>query len=97
MSNVIDFLEKIGGNAKLRHASQGEVELALASEQIGPELSAAILAKDGQQIEKLLGQTPYCCLLFPEKEDEDDKEDSPSRDGEEIAARAAFHAMASLG
>jgi hypothetical protein len=64
MSDVIDFLERMGQDAQLRHGSQEEVELALASAEIAPELQAAIVAKDQAQLEGLMGQTPLRCL-FP--------------------------------
>ena len=100
MSNVIDLLERMGQDARLRHASQDEVELALAGAQIDPELRAAILAKDQRQLEVLLQQGPLCCMLFPAKEDEDEddeSEETPSRDGEEISLYSASRTMASSG
>jgi molybdopterin-guanine dinucleotide biosynthesis protein A len=97
MSNVINFLVRMGQDAQLRHASSHEVALALASEQIDPELRAAILAKDQREIERLLEQAPHCCLLFPEKEDEDDDgEEGPSREGEEISMHSVFRNLASV-
>jgi hypothetical protein len=67
MSNVITFLERMGRDAQLRHASQGEVELALARTRISPELQAAILAHDKQALEELLGgNNIVCCLIQPE-------------------------------
>jgi hypothetical protein len=65
MSNVIAFLERMGQDAQLRHASQNDVEFELVRAQIDPELQAAILAKDQQQLETLLGGGGVCCLLFP--------------------------------
>ena len=83
MSDVIDFLERMGQDAQLRHGSQEEVELALASAEIAPELQAAILAKDQAQLEGLMGQTPICVAYFPGQEDEeqeDETEETPSRE-----------------
>jgi hypothetical protein len=65
MSNVIDFLEMIGQDARLRHASQNEMKLALANVQMDSGLQAAILAKDQPQLEALLGVSNTCCLVFP--------------------------------
>lgn len=87
MSNVIDFLERMGQDARLCRASQSEVEVALANAQIDPELQMAILAGDPLKLELLLGQNNVCCAFFPGKDDEDeDTEESPSREGEEIAS-----------
>ncbi len=91
MTNVIDFLERMGQDAQLRHASQDEVELALTSAEIAPELQAAILAKDQTYLQTLLGQDPLCGMLFPGKEDEqedEDTEETPSREGEEQVRRS---------
>ncbi|HEV2681182.1 MAG TPA: hypothetical protein VGV14_11830 [Rhodanobacter sp.] len=65
MSNVIDFLEMIGQDARLRHASQDEMKLALANVQMDSDLQAAILAKDQPQLEALLGASNTCCVVFP--------------------------------
>jgi hypothetical protein len=82
MLDVIDFLEKMGQDAQLRHGSQDEVELALASTQIAPEQQAAILAKDQTKLEGLMGQTPLCAVYFPgeEEEEDDETEETPSRE-----------------
>lgn len=65
MSNVIDFLEMIGQDARLRHASQDEMKLALANMQVDSDLQAAILAKDQPQLEAMLGASNTCCVVFP--------------------------------
>ena len=66
MSNVITFLERMGRDAQLRDASQNEVELELARAQVEPELRMAILAKDQQKLEALLGGGGnVCCAQFP--------------------------------
>ena len=98
MSNVIDFLERMGQDAQLSHASSSEMELALKDAQIDPELRAAILAKDQARIEVLLGQGHLCCFLLPGKEDEDeDTEETPSRDDEEISACSMFQSKVAIG
>ncbi len=87
MTDVIDFLERMGQDAQLRHAAQDEVELALNSAEIAPELQTAILARDQAQLEKLLGQTPLCAPLFPGQEEEEEgeeDEESPSKEPDEI-------------
>jgi len=65
MSNVIDFLEMIGQDARLRHASQDEMRLTLASMRIDSDLQTAVLAKDKQQLEALIGASNVCCMQFP--------------------------------
>jgi len=86
MTDVIDFLEKMGQDAQWRYASQGEVEQAFTRAEIAPVLQTAILAKDQAQLEKLLGLVPLCAPYFPGNEDEeegDEKEETPSREPDE--------------
>jgi hypothetical protein len=86
MSNVINFLERVGQDAQLRHASEDELLLALASAQIDPALQAALIAKDQARLEVLLAANAnVCCGLHPGKEDDDDSEEEPSKEDEEIA------------
>ena len=84
MSDVIDFLEGMGRDARLSKASQSDVELALDQSGIEPELQKAILAKDQPKLEALLELSPQCGMLFPGKEDEeeDDGEETPAREDE---------------
>ena len=96
MSNVIAFLETMGQDAALRHATQNDVELALTRAQVDLDLQAAILGKDQAQIEALLGTaTNVCCAVFPAKEDEDEDEENPSKDDDEITAQIAVRGIAS--
>lgn len=84
MSNVIEFLEKMGSHAPLRHASAVEVKLALQGQAIAPELQAAILAGDQRRLEAVLGaHTTVVCALAPAEEE------SPSKDKEEEEIRYA--------
>ena len=94
MSNVISFLERLGQDATLRHASKGDVALALTRAQIDPDLSAAILAGKQSEIEMLLGaDTNVCCGLAPEKRE--DEEEQPSKDDDEAKMLQNFRGIAS--
>jgi hypothetical protein len=103
MTDVIDFLERMGQDAQLRHASQDEVELALTSAEIVPEMREAILAKDQAQLEMLLGQIPQCGVFFPSKEDEEQDDDSegteetPSRKPDENPERTGHRIVMPAG
>ena len=79
MFDVIGFLERVGQDAQWRHASLDEVGLALSDAEVDPELRVAILARDGRELQVLLGQTPYCCLINPAEPDEDQE----GREGDE--------------
>ena len=63
--DVIDFMERMGGDAQLSQASPNELALALADTGISTELQSAMLARDVQQVEVLLGTKPVCVLISP--------------------------------
>ena len=85
MSNVIDFLERFGQDAGLRHAPSDAVAEALKSAGIDPELRAAILANDQRTLEALLGaDTNVCCMTNkPEDEEEEPEEDDEEDEDED--------------
>lgn len=65
MPDVIDFMEKMGGDAQLSQASMDELTAALADWEITPEQRAVLLAGDAEQLGKLLGTLPVCLLVMP--------------------------------
>ena len=68
VSNVIRFIESVGRDAALRHASEGQLEAAMRRDRIAPSVRAAILARDSASLETLLEvrETLYCVLMTPE-------------------------------
>jgi hypothetical protein len=74
MFDVIDFLESVGQDAQWRHVDPQALASALTAAQIDPQLRMAILARDEQGLQALLGQDPFCCLISPAKPDEDQEE-----------------------
>lgn len=90
MSDVIDFLEKMGKDAQLRRASPEEVESALDDAQIDAPLSSAILARDISELYDLLKLQPmFATQMEPGEEEEapgreeepgKEEEDAPSQD-----------------
>ena len=96
MTDVIEFLEKAGQDAQLRHGLPGELELALSTAGIPSELHDALLAKDQAALETALGVTPLCAVFFPAKEDEeqdDESEDAPDHDPDRAPAEDTLRAM----
>jgi hypothetical protein len=95
MSNVIRFLERLGTDAQLRHASDGELEQAMIGAQIDPAIRDALLRRDQRRLEELLGANAnVCCMIFvpaqeepEEQEEDDDKEPDQEDGGEEKAIR----------
>lgn len=81
MTSVIDFLERLGQDARLRHASAEELDRVLVSAQIDPAVRAALLGEDQRQLEALLGAaTNVCCMVHAPEDDEEEPEDD---DGDE--------------
>lgn len=104
MSKVIDFLERLGRDVQLRHATGTELEQALAAADIEPAMREAILGGDRLRLEALLEMIPnVCCGLHPAREDEeeeqsededqDDREDES--DGDEESGKPALRSAAS--
>jgi hypothetical protein len=91
MSNVIDFLERIGQDANLRNAPDAALERALAEAQIDPAVREAILLRDQRRLESLLGATTnVCCVIYsPVREDEEETDEPlPDQGGEEEEEKA---------
>lgn len=88
MSNVIDFLERFGRDAQLRHASDEELDAALRLAGVDADVRAAIVGKDQSALERLLGAgTNVCCMINKpdeeeEEEEEDDEEDEEPKEDE---------------
>jgi hypothetical protein len=74
MSNVIEFLAKLGQDARLRDASPEELAHALVQARIDAPLSSAILAGDASQLQDLLGLRPMFYVQMPAEEEEEDDE-----------------------
>ncbi|MBL8300939.1 MAG: hypothetical protein JNN30_21565 [Rhodanobacteraceae bacterium] len=82
MSKVIDFLERVGRDSRLIRASAVELSNAVQREQLTPELSDALIARDQQRLEQLLGaRANVICGMAPA---EDDAPEKKQDDDEEI-------------
>jgi len=84
MVDVIEFLDQLGRNARLRHATPAELEQAIATAGISPELRSALLGDDSLRLGELLGAQPnVCCLVVkpdPAEPDEDEEEEDEEDD-----------------
>jgi hypothetical protein len=87
VSNVIDFLQRLGQDADLRPAPRAALELALAQADIDPALREALLGADQRKLESLLGaETNVCTMVSPgkkEEKEEDEEEDEDEDDEDE--------------
>lgn len=100
MSNVINFLERMGQDAGLCHLSGAELDMALDDAGLAPAIETAIRNQDAGQLEALMGQVPLCAAFFPgedEEEREEEKEETPPRESEESSQRSRLHALAAAG
>jgi hypothetical protein len=83
--HIIDFLERLGQDAGLRHVTEAAMENAMRQAGIAPALRVAILNKDQTLLTSLLGaDTNVCCLVhYPDPDGLRESED----DGDEDAAK----------
>jgi hypothetical protein len=89
MSNVIDLIEKLGQDARLRYAARADVEQALRSAHIDSEISAALLAGNQRQLEALLGAQPNVCCSIDVPNSEELENEKPRKAKEEEKEKAA--------
>lgn len=73
MLNVIRFLEKMGSEAQWNDLTMEKMELALSKTDIEGPLRTAILNKDDAQLQQLLQQKPFVCMIEPGEEDQEDE------------------------
>jgi len=87
VSHVIEFLERLGQDAHLRHAPVDAVEQALTEAGIEGPLRTAIMAEDRRELDSLLGARSkmYCGIYAPEEQEEEgeEKEDEEGEDEKE--------------
>jgi hypothetical protein len=67
MSDVIDFLERMGQDSAMRHASLDSV---LAQAPVSPQVRAALASRDTQALMALVGSDNVCCMVFVPLEEE---------------------------
>jgi hypothetical protein len=89
LSDIIDFLEKMGQECHLRDATDAELAEALEDAGVESVAQAALLSRDPHALETFLGTTPNaCCLVDPgheeeEEEDDDDEDDEDDEDDDD--------------
>ena len=87
MSDLIDFLERMGGDSQSRFTTGPGLEEALIRAGIAPAVRSAVLAGDQPRLESLIGASHNVCNLVnlpdeeEEEEDEEDKEHEEDNDG----------------
>lgn len=98
MSSVIEFLERMGADAQLRHASQEEISAALEETQVDSALGAAIIARSTADLYSLLDVRPmFKTTENPGREDEDEEgEDEGEGDEEKDSLSASTVSRSAL-
>jgi hypothetical protein len=73
MSNIIEFLAKLGQDSQLRNATGRELQTALEQAGIEPAVYAALTSADRHGLETQAGAaTNVCCLVHAADDEEDD-------------------------
>ena len=73
MTDVIDFLERLGQDASLRRAP---LESTLKGADLSAEVRVALANRDQRSLEALLGTGNVCCMVnAPIEEDQDVQSD----------------------
>lgn len=84
MSDVIEFLERMGHDAQLSRATKDSLDFSLMLAGLDPALQATICGGDRVKLGAFMGAAPACGFLAPgEEQDEDDSEETPSPDNDE--------------
>jgi hypothetical protein len=89
MSDLIDFLERMGSDSESRFTAGAELEEALTDAGIAPTVRSAVLAGDQLQLESLIGARHTVCSLInlpdeeEEEEDDEEKEDEEDEEGDD--------------
>jgi hypothetical protein len=91
MLTVIEFLEQMGRDADLRHASESRLVEALTNTQIDPFTRKAIVGADQRRLEFVVGaRSEVCCLLYVPVTKEGDEEEERTRKTQNAGVRVAL-------
>lgn len=99
MSSVIEFLERLGADAQLRHASPEDLARALEESKVDAALGAAIVAHStsATDLYALLGLRPmFHTLENPGREDEDEEGEEEGEDEKEAHFTSTITSRSSL-
>jgi hypothetical protein len=85
MSDLIDFLERMGSDSQSRFATGPGLEEALTRAGIAPTVRSAVLAGDQHQLESLIGASRNVCNLInlPDEEEEEEEDEEDEGDDDE--------------
>lgn len=87
MLNVIDVLEEVGQDARLRNATNDSLEAVLLHHGVDAAMASAALSRNQVQLERALGvNANICCVQHPndDEDSEDQPQDAPADDDASI-------------
>ncbi|MBL8268282.1 hypothetical protein [Steroidobacter sp.] len=99
MSNVVDWLARIGQSSRLQALSGEQLAQELARAGLEPAVQAAIVQQRRHQLEQLIGASKNVCCLIHAPQDEEPEEQTPE-DDKSLALSApsdAAHRVARAG
>lgn len=83
MSDIVEFLERMGSDARLRHADHEVVRQELEQAELAPEARMAILDSDRAALEALVAaRASICCMVHAPEDDEDEESEEEPEDDE---------------
>ena len=77
MTDVIDFLERLGQDATLRRAPLASALDGVGGTGLSAQVRAALMARDQCLLEALLGTSNVCCMVNAPVEEEHDDQRAP--------------------
>ena len=85
MTDIIDFLERMGRDAGLRGATSADLAEALVEAQVEPLVRKAVLAGDRRTLEHILGAQPnVCCMVnYPEEGGDQEEQERRAKEAEQ--------------
>lgn len=89
MSNVIDFLERIGQDASLHSCTPQQLEQEMKRAGIDPVVVAALQSGNYRALEELLGANTHVCCLIRTPDEDEEPEPEPDEGDEQVSHMAA--------
>jgi hypothetical protein len=89
MSNVIDFLERMGRDASLHSCTRQELDQEMKRAGIDPAVISALQSGNYRALEQLLGANAHVCCLIRAPDEDDEEPTEPEDDGEQLSRVAA--------
>jgi hypothetical protein len=70
MADIIEFLERMGRDAQLRHAPDAVLEQAMRAAQLSASARAALMGGDRADLEAVIGgEGNVCCVVYAPEPD----------------------------